>query len=111
MRLKFQVPTNLDVENVKWDDAKKELSMDLIFYGPTQESAAGTFEVEAFDTTRIFRGVLSVSGASGRPAITPRTESVLSAVEEKIKAGEKISAGKSRRKKEASAAPAAETLA
>lgn len=110
MRLKFQVPSDLDVKDVKYDPEKKELSMELIFYGAAYDAVAGNLSLEAFDTTVLFKGPLKVSGATGRPSVTSKLEPVLSAVEQRLKDGDSP-VKKGRKKKEEEVLPVKEELA
>jgi len=105
MRLKLQVPSDLDVKNVEYDAGKRELSMELIFYGAGHEALAGNVELEAFDTTILFKGPLKVSGLTGKPSVSSKLEPVLSAIEQKLKSGDADTAGKRGRKKKEGEVP------
>jgi hypothetical protein len=81
MRVKFNVPSALDVENVEFDSSRGELSMDLIFYGSGKEGIAGVVQVFGDDGNMHFRGLLKVSGQTGKPTLQERTDRVVPPLE------------------------------
>lgn len=100
MKLTFQVPTELDVRNVLFDADKKEVSMELVFYGSGgsgQEAMAGNIEITAYNGDKLFCGEMRVSGLSGKPSISTRTASELSILEQRMKAGKAATWGRRRR--------------
>jgi hypothetical protein len=84
VRIKLQLGTGLDVKDVQFDGEKRELSAELIFYGAGREAAAGNVEVVAYDGTRLFCGVLTVSGLTAKPAFEARTEPVMALAERRL---------------------------
>lgn len=100
MKIAFQVPTELDVRNVLFDQDKKEVSMELVFYGSGgsgQDAMAGNIEITAYNGDVLFRGEMRVSGHSGKPTISTRAASELSILEQRMKAGKSATWGRRRR--------------
>ena len=86
MKLKIVMPSGLDATNIKFDETKGEVSMDLVFYGDGRKSAAGGV-VQALDDSGevLFSGLLEINGQTARATVLDRTKPVVPLIERKKK--------------------------
>jgi len=82
MKMKLTLPSDLEVENVKFDGKARVLELDLIFYGKGNEATAGVLQTLNKDGLTHGVSILKVSGKTGKPQLQDRSARVVPPIEQ-----------------------------
>lgn len=86
MKMKITLPSDLEVENVKFDNRTRTLELDLIYYGRGAEATAGVIQtINERGLTKSI-SVMRVSGKTGKLQIQDRSARVVPPIDKEKQA-------------------------